>query len=69
MFRTTSSSRGLRSIISFPQSFKQKRPLTGITPLDDARHVEEVARLFSSETISESSRKLAEELIEAGRSA
>jgi len=45
------------------------RTLTGVTPLDDARRVEEVARLFSGETISESSRKLAEELIEAGRSA
>jgi DNA repair ATPase RecN len=43
-----------------PQSFKQKRTLTGVTPLDDARRVEEVARLFSGETISESSRKLAE---------
>ena len=46
-----------------------ERTFTGVTPLDDARRVEEVARLFSGETISESSRKLAEELIEAGRSA
>ncbi|AAM72843.1 MAG TPA: DNA repair protein RecN [Chlorobaculum sp.] len=45
------------------------RTLTGVTPLDKDEHVREVARLFSGTEITETSLQLAEELIEAGRSA
>jgi DNA repair protein RecN (Recombination protein N) len=45
------------------------RTLTGVTPLDETRRTEEVARLFSGADITAASRQLAKELIEAGRSA
>ncbi|UWX58146.1 DNA repair protein RecN [Chlorobaculum sp. MV4-Y] len=45
------------------------RTLTGVTPLNEDEHVREVARLFSGADITETSLQLAEELIEAGRSA
>ncbi|HHE31697.1 MAG TPA: DNA repair protein RecN [Chlorobaculum parvum] len=45
------------------------RTLTGVALLTDDEHVREVARLFSGADITETSIQLAEELIEAGRSA
>jgi DNA repair protein RecN (Recombination protein N) len=45
------------------------RTLTGVTPLNEDEHVREVARLFSGADITDTSIQLAEELIEAGRSA
>ncbi len=46
-----------------------KRTLTGVAPLAQDEHVREVARLFSGADITATSLQLAEELIEAGRSA
>jgi DNA repair protein RecN (Recombination protein N) len=45
------------------------RTLTGVTPLTENDRTREVARLFSGADITETSIQLAEELIEAGRSA
>ncbi|MCE1274609.1 MAG: DNA repair protein RecN [Chlorobiales bacterium] len=54
--------------LSVSKRIENARTLSGVTTLDDAERVEEVARLISGHTISESSRKLAGELIEAGNS-
>jgi DNA repair protein RecN (Recombination protein N) len=45
------------------------RTLTGVTPLDETRRIEEVARLFSGADITAASLQLATELIEAGKTA
>ncbi|RXK89106.1 DNA repair protein RecN [Chlorobaculum sp. 24CR] len=45
------------------------RTLTGVAPLSEDARTREVARLFSGADITETSIQLAEELIEAGRSA
>ena len=54
--------------LSVSKRVEGERTVTGVSPLDEAERIEEVARLFSGHTISESSLQLAGELIDAGNS-
>lgn len=55
--------------LAVQKRIEEERTLTGVAPLAQDEHVREVARLFSGADITETSIQLAEELIEAGKSA
>ncbi|NTW74164.1 MAG: DNA repair protein RecN [Chlorobiaceae bacterium] len=52
--------------LSVSKRVEGDRTVTGVRPLDSDERVEEIARLISGHTVSESSRQLAGELIDAG---